>query len=60
MTQVSDDRLWMMRHHCERYGPHPMSAVVYSNATSEFMVDALMGLGCNVAGRDGRDDNNGS
>ena len=30
VTQLSDDRLWMMKHHCERYGPHPISIAVYT------------------------------
>lgn len=34
VTQLSHDRLWMMRHHCQRYGrDHPISIAVYTNET---------------------------
>lgn len=50
VTQLSDDRLWMMEHHCARYGPHPMSVAVYSNSTPKSVADDLSGLGCNIEG----------
>ena len=50
VTQLSDDRLWMMEYHCERYGPHAMSIAVYSNATRKHIVDELVGMGCNIDG----------
>ena len=59
VTQVSHDRLWMLKHHCDRYrdlegGPfdqHPMSIAVYSNATLEVILEELREMNCGVAGR---------
>jgi Glycosyl-transferase for dystroglycan len=48
VTQLSDDRLWMMEHHCRRY-PHPMAIAVYTNTTLEQVLDRLRGMGCSVA-----------
>ncbi len=48
VTQLSDDRLWMMQHHCKRYGPHAMSIAVYSNSTREHIVDELLEMGCTI------------
>ncbi|KAL3793652.1 hypothetical protein HJC23_010224 [Cyclotella cryptica] len=31
VTQLSNDRMWMIPHHCERWGDHPISVVVFSN-----------------------------
>jgi hypothetical protein len=53
VTQLSDNRLWMMRHHCERYGPHPISIAVYSNSTLWELAAELMILGCRVEGKGG-------
>ncbi len=58
VTQVSHDRLWMMKHHCDRYrdqqgGPfdqHPMSIAVYSNATLEVILEEMKDMNCGVAG----------
>jgi hypothetical protein len=59
VTQLSDDRLWMMEHHCERYGPKAMSIAVYSNHTLEEIVTELKGMGCRVNG-DENDNGNGN
>lgn len=48
VTQLSDDRLWMMKHHCERYGPHLVSIAVYSKSPIEDVVSTLVTLGCQV------------
>lgn len=57
VTQVSHDRLWMMKHHCERYRTkdkqHSMSIAVYSNSTLEEILDELTGLGCGIDRNDG-------
>lgn len=47
VTQLSHDRLWMMKHHCQRY-PHPMIIAVYSNSTLPEVLDELRGMGCSV------------
>ena len=57
VTQLSDDRLWMMEHHCERYGPNAMSIAVYSNRTREEIVTELKGMGCRINGDDNDSDN---
>jgi len=33
VTQVSEDRLWMITQHCQRWAPGPISAAVYTNKT---------------------------
>ena len=56
VTQVSHDRLWMMKHHCERYrneesppnAQHRMSIAVYSNATLDDIRKELREMGCGV------------
>ena len=53
VTQLSDDRLWMMVHHCERYGPHSMSVAVYSNSTREEIAKQMLGMGCNIESDNG-------
>ena len=50
VTQLSDDRLWMMKHHCERYGPHPISIAVYTNSTRDEIQNQLMEMGCRIEG----------
>ena len=47
-TQLSDDRLWMMEHHCAMYGPHPMSIAVYTNRTRTAILADLKGMGCRI------------
>lgn len=46
MTQMSDDRLWMMKHHCKRWGPHPISIAVFSNETRSQITDRLEEWNC--------------
>ena len=58
VTQVSHDRLWMMKHHCDRYraggkhDQHPMSIAVYSNATLEDVLLELKDMDCGVVGEE--------
>ena len=47
VTQLSQDRLWMMKHHCERF-PHAISIAVYSNATLSETWDELQEMGCDL------------
>jgi hypothetical protein len=47
VTQLSQDRLWMMEHHCQRWGPsHPMSIAVFTNQTVAEVRSQLVALGC--------------
>jgi hypothetical protein len=48
VTQLSHDRLWMMKHHCERYGPNIISIAVYTNNTLDEVTTELVGMGCRV------------
>ena len=58
VTQVSHDRLWMLKHHCDRYrnqegskhDQHPMSIAVYSNATLDDILEELREMDCGVKG----------
>lgn len=47
VTQLSQDRLWMMQHHCQRF-PHKISIAVYTNATLESTQQNLQDMGCKV------------
>jgi len=46
VSQLSNDRLWMVRYHCERWGNNPMSLVVFSDRTSEDVKADLVSQGC--------------
>jgi len=50
VTQLSEDRLWMMEHHCDRYvkNGHSMSIAVYSNNTREQVLEMLREMDCPV------------
>lgn len=69
VTQVSHDRLWMMKHHCDRYrnkqtgnpfDQHKMSVAVYSNATLDEIRTELREMGCGVAAGGETDANSNS
>jgi hypothetical protein len=45
VTQLSSDRLWMLRHHCQRW-PYPMSVAVLTNQTQSQVLDGLVHMGC--------------
>ena len=47
VTQFSDDRLWMMKEHCNRW-KGAMSVVVFSNDTVDIIVSKLLEFGCPV------------
>jgi hypothetical protein len=47
VTQLSMDRLWMMKYHCERWGStSPMSVAVLTNQTELQTRNTLIDLGC--------------
>ena len=52
VTQCSDDRIWMMQHHCQRWCSNNskpfISLVVYTNQTIEEIKAKLVELGCPV------------
>lgn len=45
VTQLSHDRIWMMKHHCERY-QHPMSIAIWTNSTLQETKEELRSMGC--------------
>ncbi|CAJ1959267.1 unnamed protein product [Cylindrotheca closterium] len=47
VTQLSQDRLWMMEHHCERF-PHPISIAVWTNESLREIEDQLISLKCSL------------
>jgi len=49
VTQLSHDRLWMMEHHCKRYGPHRISIAVYTNQSHQEVITELINMGCRIA-----------
>ena len=47
VTQLSEDRLWMMKHVCSRWGTrHPISIVLFTNRTHEEALRDLRSMGC--------------
>jgi hypothetical protein len=47
VTQLSMDRLWMMQHHCERWGhAAPISVAVLTNQTTLQTRETIIDLGC--------------
>ncbi|KAL3826598.1 hypothetical protein ACHAXA_010523 [Cyclostephanos tholiformis] len=46
VSQLSDDRLWMVKHHCERWGNKPMSIVVFTDRTAADVKSGLISQGC--------------
>ena len=47
VTQLSDDRLWMMEYHCQRY-PHKMSIAVYTNRSLDDVITDFQAMNCPV------------
>jgi len=45
VIQCSEDRLWMMKYHCDRWTNH-ISLAVLSNRTNEYVFDGLVDNGC--------------
>ena len=48
VSQCSDNRLWMMEHHCERWSG-PISLAVYTNQTQQFVEQQLQIMRCSVS-----------
>jgi hypothetical protein len=47
VTQSSEDRLWMMKHICSRWGKkHPVSLVLYTNRSYNEVIRDLRKMGC--------------
>ena len=46
VSQLSNDRLWMIPYHCERWGDNPMSIVVFTDRTSADVKSELISNGC--------------
>ena len=46
VSQLSNDRLWMVRYHCERWGDNPISIVVFSDRSSDDIKTQLIREGC--------------
>jgi hypothetical protein len=51
VTQCSEDRLWMMEYHCQRW-PGPVSVAVYTDSSDDEVESRLRELGCGSAGHD--------
>lgn len=47
VTQLSQDRLWMMKYHCQRWGSL-ISVAILTNRTHESIEHELSELGCNT------------
>ena len=48
VTQLSLNRLGLMKHHCSRWGNHPMSIAVATGRSKVAIAKALQALGCNT------------
>ena len=48
VTQLSDDRMWMMQEHCARWKA-PMSVLIFSNKAKDDIVQQLIDFGCPVS-----------
>jgi len=46
VSQLSEDRVWMIQNHCQRWGPNPMSVVVFSDRTAEDVKSEVVLQGC--------------
>lgn len=47
VTQLSDSRLWMLEHHCKRWGlEHPMSIAVLTNESALAIQQRVRDMGC--------------
>ena len=46
VSQLSEDRLWMVPFHCQRWGDHPMSIAVSSDRTAKDVTAELVSKGC--------------
>mmetsp|Transcript_3040 Transcript_3040/g.5440 ORF Transcript_3040/g.5440 Transcript_3040/m.5440 type:complete len:657 (-) Transcript_3040:160-2130(-) len=47
VTQLSEDRIWMIPHHCDRWGKsHPLSIVVFTDRSADDVTAQLVSDGC--------------
>mmetsp|Transcript_3927 Transcript_3927/g.8651 ORF Transcript_3927/g.8651 Transcript_3927/m.8651 type:complete len:857 (-) Transcript_3927:64-2634(-) len=46
VSQLSEDRVWMIQHHCQRWGHNPMSVVVFSDRTAQDVKSEVVLKGC--------------
>ena len=46
VSQLSDDQLWMVQYHCERWEENPMSIVVFTDRTAASVKSELVLMGC--------------
>lgn len=46
VMQLSEERLWMMKHHCERWGEHPISIAIHTKRKLLDVVNDMVGMGC--------------
>ena len=46
VTQLSEERLWMLQHHCERWDVHPISIALFTRRTRVEVEEDLTKLGC--------------
>ena len=46
VSQLSNDRMWMIPYHCKRWGNHPISVVVFSNRDAKEVKDNAVKEGC--------------
>ena len=46
VSQLSNDRIWMIKHHCERWGDNPMSIAIFSDRSAEDVKSQLVDEGC--------------
>jgi hypothetical protein len=50
VSQLSNDRLWMVPYHCKRWGNNPMSIVVFTDRTASDVETELLSKGCSGEG----------
>jgi hypothetical protein len=48
VTQFSDDRMWMMEHHCLRWTGGPISVAVFTSKTVDEVLEDLRSLHCPI------------
>ena len=48
VSQLSNDRLWMVPYHCERWGENPMSIVVFTDTEAADIKSQLVSEGCST------------
>lgn len=47
VTQLSPNRLSLMKHHCARWGNHPISVAVGTQASQKVIFKTIVSMGCN-------------